>query len=230
MKTFFKWLGRIVCCLLLLLIVGGTALTLYCHHQYAQIIEKEPVAQKVAALKQKEGYVPLEEMSDYYLEAVVAVEDHRFYDHGGIDPLALVRIFFDSVRAGHIVGGGSTITQQLCKNIYLSQEQTITRKITEVFFALEVEKELSKDEILELYCNDAYFGNNCYGIGQASAYYYQKAPADLTLEEATFLAGLPQAPSYFADNPDQGRQRQEEVLDAMVKYGYLSESDRPSLA
>ncbi len=126
------------------------------------------------------------------------------------------------------MGGASTITQQVCKNIYLSQEQSLSRKVTEVFFAFKLEHELSKEEILELYCNTSYFGNGRTGIAEASAYYHT-TPSELTVAQAAFLAALPQAPSYFADNPEQMEGRWRAVLGAMVAYGYLTEGERDEI-
>ena len=136
----------------------------------------------------------------------------------GFDILATGRALANDIRAGAIVEGGSTITQQLAKNEYFTQEQTIERKIAEIFMAFDIERHFSKDEILELYVNSIYFGDGYYGIGQAGQGYFGKSASDLTDYEATMLAGTPNAPSAYAPtvNPDlAAAQRQRQVLDKM---------------
>ena len=139
----------------------------------------------------------------------MAVEDHRFYSHGGVDFIALCRALWNDVCAGAFVEGGSTITQQLAKNLYFTQEKVLTRKAAEAFMAWAIEKQYTKDEILELYVNSIYFG---------------KAPAQMTPYECTLLAGVPNAPSAYdpAQNPGLARQRQKKVVEQMVERGCLS--------
>ncbi|MBO1679631.1 transglycosylase domain-containing protein [Bittarella massiliensis (ex Durand et al. 2017)] len=228
MKRFLRYLRNALIAVLCLAIIAGTAFAVACFGDYRKRVEAEPVAEKVAALRQEEGYVPIGEISENFQNAIVAIEDHRFYSHGGIDIISIGRVLWKSLWNGRIVGGASTITQQVCKNIYLSQEQSLSRKVTEVFFAFKLERELSKEEILELYCNTSYFGNGRTGIAAASAYYHT-APSDLTVAQAAFLAALPQAPSYFADNPEQMEGRWRAVLGAMVAYGYLTEGERDEI-
>ena len=156
---------------------------------------------------------------------VLSVEDHRFYGHIGIDPIAITRAVINDIRAGAFVEGGSTITQQLAKNLYFTQEKKMERKAAEVFMAFALEKEYSKNEILELYVNTIYFGNGYYCIKDASEGYFGKAPEDMDDYESTLLAGVPNAPSKYAPtvNPALAAKRQEQVLERLVKCGLFTE-------
>ena len=153
------------------------------------------------------------------------MEDHRFYAHPGFDAIATARALVNDLKAGAIVEGGSTITQQLAKNQYFTQEQTVERKIAEVFMALTMEQHFSKRTILELYVNSIYFGDGYEGIGNASAGYFGKPPRALDASECTLLAGIPNAPSVYAlsQNPGLARERQQEVLRKLVSYDYLGQ-------
>ena len=166
-----------------------------------------------------------------YKKAVVAVEDHRFYKHFGIDIIAIGRATFNDLRAFSFVEGGSTITQQLAKNQYFTQEKKITRKIAETMLAFKLEKEYEKDEILELYINTIYFGNGYYGIKEASMGYFGKLPKDLTDSECIMLAGIPNAPSVYAltENPDLAKQRQKQVIAKMIRHKALTEEEAKNI-
>jgi len=132
--------------------------------------------QKVQAVQGADQYTKINELPPIYLDAVIAVEDHRFYRHAGIDPIAIARAAFNDLKARRFVEGGSTITQQLAKNLFFTQEKKIERKIAEVFAAVALEKRFSKDEILELYVNTIYYGNGWYRIADASRGYFGKGP------------------------------------------------------
>lgn len=155
--------------------------------------------------------------------AFVAVEDARFYKHCGVDPLGIMRAVFVNITAGSVSEGGSTITQQLAKNAYLSQERTLKRKIQEMFLALQIERQYSKQEILEMYLNQIYFGQGAYGIQAAAKTYFNKNAEDLTLPECAMLAGIPKSPNYYSpfNNLKAAKARQEVVLNQMVKYQYI---------
>ena len=155
--------------------------------------------------------------------AFVAVEDARFYKHCGIDPLGIMRAAVVNITAGSVSEGGSTITQQLAKNAYLSQERTLKRKIQEMFLALQIERQYSKQEILEMYLNQIYFGQGAYGIQAAAKTYFNKNAEDLTLPECAMLAGIPKSPNYYSpfNNLKAAKARQEVVLNQMVKYQYI---------
>ncbi len=178
-------------------------------------------------IQNREHYVPLEEIPRSLRQAIVAVEDSRFYSHKGFDPEGIARATVVNVEAGQIEEGGSTITQQLVKNLFLSQEQSFTRKLEEIFLAIKIEKNFTKDEILELYLNTIYFGSGFYGVYDASMGYFGKEPWELTLAESTMLAGLPQAPSVYSPYVDfmAAKKRQLTVIQAMVRAKVLTERE-----
>ena len=154
------------------------------------------------------------------------VEDVRFYDHHGVDPKGIVRAVFANLTNKGVSEGGSTITQQLAKNAYLTQDRTLKRKIQEVFLALQLERKYTKDEILELYLNQIYFGQGAYGVQAAAKTYFGKNVEDLDLNECAMLAGIPKSPNYFSplNNLQAAQERKGVVLEQMAKYGYISSS------
>ena len=159
--------------------------------------------------------------------AFIAAEDNRFYEHIGIDPIRIFRAIFANLTNRGIAQGGSTITQQLAKNAFLSQEQTLKRKIQEAMLALEIEHKYSKKEILEMYMNQIYFGQGAYGIQTAAKTYFNKDVNELTLTQCAMLAGLPKSPNYYSpfNNLNEAKKRKNVVLDQMVKYGYVSAAE-----
>lgn len=176
----------------------------------------------------KADYVTLDQMSSYVKDAVVSTEDKRFYQHHGVDPLGVMRALVGMVmHRGNIVGGGSTLTQQLAKNAFLTQEQTFIRKAKELFMSFELEKEYTKDQILEMYLNNAYFGNGAYGIQNAAQRYFGKNASELDLSESAILAGALKAPSYYnpIDNEEATINRRATVLGLMADNGKISEQD-----
>lgn len=172
--------------------------------------------------------VPVAEMPVYLPEAVMAIEDRRFYDHWGVDPWGLARALFANMEAGRVVQGGSTITQQLAKNLFLTPERTFERKMEEAILAIWLEMKFTKDEILTLYLNRVYFGAGTYGVEAAARRYFNKGARDVTLKEAAILAGLLKAPSRLAptENAEAAEERAKLVLNAMVEAGFISEADR----
>ncbi len=167
----------------------------------------------------------LQDLPDNFIKAVLATEDRRFFEHFGIDFLGLARAIVENARAGGVVQGGSTLTQQLAKNLFLSNERTLTRKIDEAFLSLWLEARLTKRQILKLYLDRAYMGGGTYGIAAASKYYFGKTAKDLTLAESAMLAGLFKAPTKYAPhvNLPRARARAKEVLVNMVQAGFLTE-------
>ena len=159
--------------------------------------------------------------------AFIAAEDNRFYEHIGIDPIGIFRAIFANLTNRGIAQGGSTITQQLANNAFLSQEQTLKRKIQEAMLALEIEHKYSKKEILEMYMNQIYFGQGAYGIQTAAKTYFNKDVNELTLTQCAMLAGLPKSPNYYSpfNNLNEAKKRKNVVLDQMVKYGYVSAAE-----
>ena len=167
----------------------------------------------------------LAELPDYLPKAFVAIEDHRFYDHFGIDPLGIARAIVRNIlRSGGPMQGGSTLTQQLAKNLFLTQERTASRKIQEAILALWLERNFSKNQILELYVNRVYFGAGAYGVEAAAQRYFGKSARQVTLSEAAILGGLVQSPSRLAPNrnPAGAQARSELVLAAMQREGFIN--------
>jgi len=176
--------------------------------------------------KEQRLEIPLEKMSPHLLKAVVSVEDQRFYDHSGVDPIRVAAAFTANVREGRRAEGGSTITQQLARQSFLSRDKTYRRKLKEVILAAYIEKMYGKHEILELYLNKVYFGDGLYGVEAASRGYFGKPASDLTVDEAALLAGLIQSPSSYAPtvNLDRAIARRNVVLQAMVGSGAIDQA------
>jgi penicillin-binding protein 1A len=174
--------------------------------------------------------VGLHDMSPYLPQAVVAIEDRRFYSHFGFDPLGFSRAMVRNVMAGHMVQGGSTLTQQLAKNLFLKPDRTLERKVQEVLLALWLEQKYSKDEILEMYLNRVYFGSNSYGVEAASRRYFGKSAKNVTLQQAALIAGLLKAPSRLspANDPKAANDRAELVMAAMRDQGMIGDKELDS--
>jgi penicillin-binding protein 4 len=176
-------------------------------------------------------YADEEEIPDFVKEILVASEDQHFYEHVGFDAGAIMRALVKNLVFTHIQQGGSTITQQLARNLYLGQEKTYNRKLTELFYAHEIEKSLSKEEILELYLNIIYFSNGVYGIETAAQYYFQKPLGELNKAELAFITAIPNNPNKYdpVDHFDQTKVRQERLLDIMQQTGKLTEKEAAEL-
>ena len=171
--------------------------------------------------------VSIDQVPQNLQNAFVAAEDVRFYEHHGIDPRGILRAIFSNVVSGNATGqGGSTITQQLARNAFLTQEQTLKRKLLEVVLAFEIENKYTKKQILEMYMNQIYFGQGCYGVETASHVYFGKDAKDLSLPQCAMLAGLPNSPNYYSPfrSLEAAKYRQAIVLDQMAKYGYITEA------
>lgn len=173
-------------------------------------------------------HIPLEQISDHLVQATLAVEDRRFYLHSGFDPSGLFRALLSNLRKGQAAEGGSTITQQLAKNLYLSHERTLERKLKEALYTVHLERRYDKNEILEMYLNTIYYGHFAYGVEAASRNYFGKSAAELSLGEAALLAGLPKGPSYYSPqhNPQATEQRRESVLSQMVSTGFINKKEK----
>ena len=195
------------------------------YKMYKNALDDKPLEEMVQEIRSQKSYTKISNIQDIYKDAVIAVEDHRFYDHKGIDIIAIGRALLNDIRARELIEGGSTITQQLAKNMYFTQDKTLTRKIAEVFMAKKIESNYNKEEILELYVNYIYYGSGYYDIKSASLGYFDKEPQDLTEGESIMLAGIPNAPSVYNPkvSPKRARERQKQVIDKMIKYGKLSE-------
>lgn len=226
-----KVLKRIIIVIILISLLGigviaGVAIN-DGYNMYKVAIEETSLENKINSIKSTENYTKLDELPKIYKDAVLAVEDHRFYKHGGVDIISIGRAVIKDIQAMSFVEGGSTITQQVAKNTYFTQEKKITRKIAEVFMAREIEKNYSKDEILEFYLNTSYFGDGYYTVKEASKGYFGKEPMEMTDYESILLAGIPNAPSVYSPtkNPELAKQRQKQVAHAMVKNGYITEEE-----
>ena len=193
------------------------------YFKYKNAIDEISIIDKVNKIRNNENYTKLEDISTDYKNAVVAIEDHRFYTHSGVDILSIIRSTYVNLRIKSFEYGASTITQQVGRLMYFTQEKSPTRKIAEIFVAFNLEKNYSKDEILELYLNLMYFGNGYYGINDAAKGFFEKAPKELTFYESTYLAGLPNAPSVYSENDELAEERRLQVVNAMKKYNYIKE-------
>ena len=205
---------------LIIAILVGSMIGLLGYFKYKEAIAEIPIREKVTSIREGENFVPLEEITPDFTDAIVAIEDHRFYEHGAFDFISLVRATFINMKTKEVTQGGSTLTQQVGKNLYFNNNRTFIRKVAELFVALDLERIYSKDDILELYVNIVYYGDGNYGIKEASENYFDNTPAELSYDEATLLAGLPQAPSAYALNShyDRAKQRQSEVIEALTEY------------
>ncbi|MDE6728852.1 MAG: transglycosylase domain-containing protein [Oscillospiraceae bacterium] len=183
------------------------------------------VARAAEDIRAAEHFTEFEDLPQFYIDAVISVEDRRFWKHNGISVRSIARAMFYDLKTKSFEQGGSTITQQLVKNVWFSEEKKFERKFAEVFAAFELERDLSKNDIFELYVNTIYFGSDYYGIGEAAAGYFGKSPAELSEYECAMLAGLPNAPSAYSpdESPELARQRLEQVLDSMQANGVITE-------
>ena len=220
-----KIVKKLLLFLFILLIVIFSILFILGYSYYANALKEKPLLDRVNEITSKEHFVKFADMADVYRNAVVAVEDHRYYSHGPVDFIAIGRALFTNIKNGELQEGGSTITQQVAKNVVFSQEQSLLRKIGEIFAAFDLEKNYSKNQIFELYVNTSYFGDGYYGIYDASYGYYNKDPKDLNLDEASMLAGIPNAPSVYSPNVNLNlaKKRQAHVINKMQEYGYITQ-------
>lgn len=196
---------------------------------YKSALNEQSINDKITSIKSQENYTTIDNLPQIYLDAVISAEDHRFYKHRGIDIISITRAIIHDIKNKNLNEGGSTITQQLAKNIYFTQDKKITRKVAEIFMAIKLESILDKEEILELYLNTSYFGNGYYNVKDASLGYFNKLPENMTSYEATLLAGLPNAPSVYGSNLQLASERQRQILDLMVEYNYLSNEEKETI-
>jgi monofunctional glycosyltransferase len=226
-----KQILRITTIMMVVCILIGTFYIGKGYFMYQTALKECSLTDKVQSIRAREDYTTLDELPKMYIDAVVAAEDHRFYDHGPIDIISIGRALWVNVTTFSLVEGGSTITQQLAKNIYFTQEKKLERKIAETFMAFALENQYGKNDILELYVNTIYFGSGYYGIHDASQGYFGKAPSEMTDYESTLLAGIPNAPSVYSPNvnPELAAQRQQQVLTKMVDCDYITEEEAQAI-
>ena len=226
-EVFMKLFKKLFIILFIILILIASFGFIIGLGYYSSTLKEKPLITRVETITKQEHFTSFEQLPKNYVNAVIATEDHRYYNHGAIDPIGIVRAFYTNIRDGQFDEGGSTITQQVAKNVVFNQDKNIIRKLGEIFAAYDLEKNYNKDEILAIYVNSSYFGDGYYCIYDASMGYYKKEPKDLTLLEASMLAGVPNAPSVYAPtvNPDLAKKRQKHVLNKMVQYGYITQEE-----
>ena len=223
-----KVIKRTLLFLFITIVLTGGIFVYEGYEMYEEAVTATPIEEKIKQIKENtKNYSEIEDVPEIYKNALVAVEDKRFYKHNGVDIISIGRAIVTDIKEKAFVEGGSTITQQLAKNTYFTQEKKITRKIAEVFAAIEFEEVLSKDEILELYINTCYYGDGYYSIADAALGYFDKEVKNMNTYECTLLVGIPNAPSIYSPtkNPELSKERHKQVLNKMKAEGYLSEEE-----
>lgn len=227
-----KLIRKIILWTIIIIIIVASGITLYGYKYYKEVIDKVPLESKITEIRNDYTFVKKEELPKEFLNAVVAIEDRRFYNHGPVDFIGILRAIFSNIKNQDLREGGSTITQQVAKNLYyLEEENPIKRKMAEVFTAIQLENKYEKDDILEIYVNTIYYGNGYYSIKEASNGYLKKEPKDMNLAESTMLAGVPNAPSVYAptENKQLCKERQNQVISAMVTEKYITQEQADSI-
>ena len=231
MKKIVKSIKRIILFVFLLAIMGITYIIYDGYSLYKKVVSEVPIANKIETIKSDDSYITYEEIPTLFLNAIVAVEDHRFYKHNGFDIISFGRAVLQDIQKKDFVQGGSTITQQLAKNMYFNFEKKITRKVAELLVAFDLEKNYSKQDILTFYTNTVYFGDGYYGLEEASKGYYGKEAKDLSDDEITLLAGVPNAPSAYAlsSHEDLARKRQQVVISCLKEYENMIDEEKENV-
>ena len=227
-----KILRNVLIIILAIILITGLTLYIAGDNMYKNALAGETLEDVISEIQSGPNYVEYEDLPQNYINAVIAVEDHRFREHGAIDLVAIARAIYVNISTFSLREGGSTITQQVAKNIfYITEDNPVVRKSAEILTAFDLENNYTKNDILELYVNTIYFGDGYYGIEEACQGYLNKDATEMTLADCTMMAGIPNAPSVYAPtaNPDLTRDRQEKVISSMVEYNYLSETDANSL-
>lgn len=227
-----KIFKRIILLILIVLIIIGSVCYINGKKLYDEKLSEISLEKKIESIKSDENFVPLSSLPEYYKNSVIAVEDHRYYKHGAIDVIALCRAVVSNIKQKDFKEGGSTITQQTAKNMYfITADDVVSRKVAEAILSFELERKYSKDDILELYINTIYFGDGYYGIKEACEGYLHKSPKDMTLYDATMLAGIPNAPSVYAPtvNFNLTKSRQKKVVSSMLEYEYINQEQANEL-
>lgn len=223
-----KLLKKIIFISIIVIFVIALIFGLGGYNYYNKAVSEIALEDKIKQIQSSSDFVKYENLPEHLIKATVAVEDHRFWEHGSVDIISIGRAIFSNIKAGEAKEGGSTITQQVSKNLYfMNDKYNRDRKIAELIMSAKLEKNYSKEQILELYVNTIYYGNGYYGIKSAAKGYFNKEPKDLTLDECTLLAGVPNAPSVYAPtaNIELCKDRQAKVIRSMVKYNYLSQEE-----
>ncbi|MDD6468097.1 MAG: transglycosylase domain-containing protein [Erysipelotrichaceae bacterium] len=220
-----KKIKKLLFKLILLVFILLAGMVGYSYLECRDLLNEKPVLSMVQPYWSKEGYVPFDDLNKDFVNAVVATEDKRFFERKGFDFIAFTRAMLTNLYYQGLYEGGSTIPQQVAKNLYFSQDISIIRKIEEIFVMYELESKLTKEEILALYVNMNYYGDGYWGVNEASKGYYGIDQSEMSLAQAAMLAGLPQAPAVyqFSTGFEKAKLRQEDVLQAMTRNDYISE-------
>ncbi|SCK04592.1 Monofunctional glycosyltransferase [uncultured Clostridium sp.] len=215
-----KFISVLIGIILTVIILIGAMLVGAGYAKYKQAIGDISLADKISEVMRSENYVKIDDISETFKDAIVAIEDIRFYDHGAVEFKSLLRAVLVNLKEKELLQGGSTITQQVAKNLYFDNDQNFIKKIAEMFLAFDLEENYSKNDILEIYVNIIYYGDNNYGIKEASNNYFGTEPIDLDYDQSTLLAGLPQAPSAYAlgEHYEAAKERQKQVIEALEKF------------
>lgn len=235
MRKLFKGIKRLLLGTGFILLLGAFAVTGYYaylgYEMYSDALEEKSVLEMAADIKSRCHFAEYKELPAFYVNAVIASEDKNFFGHKGIDVFAICRAVLHDIKVKAPEQGGSTITQQLAKNEYFTQEKRLERKFAEMFMAFKIETELSKEEIFSLYANSIYFGSGYYGLDSAAKGYFGKDITELSEYECAMLAGLPNAPSAYSPDtsPELARERTEKVIENMVSADYITEEQADRL-
>ena len=222
-----RLIKRILLLAIIVIVAAASIVIGQGYQMYLDAVEEISVEEKAAEIMEKEHYTTYDELPETYIKAIIAAEDRRFLYHRGFDIISTARAAWRNIKSKEIVEGGSTITQQLGRIMYFSQEKKYSRKVAEVLVAGRIEELYDKDEIFELYVNTIYFGSGYYNVYDASMGYFGKKPADMNDYECTMLAGIPNAPSVYSPdvNPTLAEQRRQQVLTCMAEAGYIQPGD-----
>ena len=224
-----RTIKRILLVLLIILILGALSATGYYaymgYEMYSHALEEKSISEMAADIKSRCRFAEYKELPAFYVNAVIASEDRNFFGHNGIDVFAICRAVLHDIKVKAPEQGGSTITQQLAKNEYFTQEKRLERKLAEFFMAIKIENELSKEEIFALYSNSIYFGSGYYGLESAAKGYFGKDITELSEYECAMLAGIPNVPTAYSpdSSPELARERTEKVIENMVSAEYITE-------
>ena len=225
---FVRWLSvRLLIISFMLILLTGGFYGIKGYNMYKNAIDEKSLSKRVEEIRDMENFTYYSELPQFYIQAIISVEDRRFKSHKGIDPFAIARAAWRDIKEGAFEEGGSTITQQLAKNMLFTKDKKMERKAAEVFAVSEIESEYTKEEIFELYVNMADFGGGYYGIYQASKGYFGKEPSKLCDHESVLLAPVPNAPSAYSPDKNMklAAKRAEQVLKSMVKNKVITKKE-----
>ena len=227
-----KIIKRVLLLLVIILLVVAGVQIKSGYDKYKTALDEKPLETVIAELQGKENYTKYDDIPKIYFDALIAVEDRRFYKHNGFDIIGTSRAIYNDFKARKWIEGGSTIAQQLAKNMYFPDDRTLQRKIAEIFMALKIEREYEKEDVLEFYVNGIYYGSGYYCIYDASMGYFDKKPSDMNEYECTLLVGIPNAPSMYSlkVNPVLAHKRQDKVLECMVELDYITQEKAEEIA